>query len=24
MRQQFDMGRMVMETWEVYHPSLRN
>jgi glycosyltransferase involved in cell wall biosynthesis len=24
MRQQFDMGRMVRETWEVYHHSLRN
>jgi hypothetical protein len=24
MRQQFDMGRMVRETWEVYHNFLRN
>jgi hypothetical protein len=24
MRQQFDMGKMVRETWEVYQPLLRN
>jgi glycosyltransferase involved in cell wall biosynthesis len=24
MRQQFDLGRMVRETWDVYHRSLRN
>jgi hypothetical protein len=24
MRQQFDMGRMVRQTWEVYHHFIRN
>jgi glycosyltransferase involved in cell wall biosynthesis len=24
MRRQFDMGRMVVETWDVYHNSIRN